>query len=159
RWREALENKGLRVRLDTYDATSGTGTTEEAEIRIGERILQPNESFRYLGSVIQKSEMIEDDGGDLTIHVVRVRWLAVNKDSRKYDGSRRNKDAKMRECRLRWFGHVKRRTHSALVRRVESITVEDLGRWGRPKFRWEDRLKINLEGVLLSDDMSSIRNS
>ncbi|GKB11189.1 hypothetical protein Tco_0845112 [Tanacetum coccineum] len=65
----------------------------------------------------------------------------------------------MRECRLRWFGHVKRRTHSALVRRVESITVEDLGRWGRPKFRWEDRLKINLEGVLLSDDMSSIRNS
>ncbi|GKF06914.1 hypothetical protein Tco_0037582 [Tanacetum coccineum] len=48
---------------------------------------------------------------------------------------------KMREGRLRWFGHVKRRPQAALVRRVEALVVNDLRRRGRPKLRWEDRLK------------------
>ena len=32
--------------------------------------------------------------------------------------------AKMRENRLRWFGHVQRKTHDAPVRRIECIIVE-----------------------------------
>ncbi|GJV01313.1 zinc knuckle CX2CX4HX4C containing protein [Tanacetum coccineum] len=63
----------------------------------------------------------------------------------------------MREGRLRWFGHVKIRPQSAPVRRVESLTVDEARRRGRPKLRWEDRLKTDLKEMLLSEDMTSDR--
>nr|GEY69047.1 TMV resistance protein N [Tanacetum cinerariifolium] len=40
---------------------------------------------------------------------------------------------KMREERLRWFGHVKRRPQSAPVRRVEALVVDGMRRRSRPK--------------------------
>ncbi|GJV29385.1 hypothetical protein Tco_1385833 [Tanacetum coccineum] len=66
---------------------------------------------------------------------------------------------KMREGRLRWFGHVKRRPQSVLVRRVEVMVVEGSRRRGRPKLRWEDRLKQDMKGLLLSEGMTSDRNA
>nr|GEW41840.1 protein transport protein SEC24-like CEF [Tanacetum cinerariifolium] len=66
---------------------------------------------------------------------------------------------KMREGRLRWFGHVKRRPQSAPIRRVESLTVDGARRRGRPKLRWEDRLKTDLKEMLLSEDMTYDRNA
>lgn len=60
---------------------------------------------------------------------------------------------------MKWFGHVKRRLQSAPVRRVESITVDGLRRRGRPKLRWEDRLKLDMKELLLSEDMISDRNA
>ncbi|GJV15561.1 retrovirus-related pol polyprotein LINE-1 [Tanacetum coccineum] len=66
---------------------------------------------------------------------------------------------KMREGRLRWFGHVKRRPQ---YRRVEPLTVNGARRRGRPKLRWEDRredrLKTDLKELLLSEDMTSDRS-
>ncbi|GKA83664.1 hypothetical protein Tco_0805259 [Tanacetum coccineum] len=66
---------------------------------------------------------------------------------------------KMREGRLRWFGHVKRRPQNAHVRRVEAMLVEGSMRRGRPKLRWEDRLKQDMMKLLLSMDMTSDRNA
>nr|GEY79915.1 leucine-rich repeat domain, L domain-like protein [Tanacetum cinerariifolium] len=65
----------------------------------------------------------------------------------------------MREGRLRWFGHVKRRSQSAPVRRVEAMVVEGSGRRGRPKLRWEDILKMDMKELCLSEDMTSDRNA
>nr|GEY82192.1 isoleucine--tRNA ligase [Tanacetum cinerariifolium] len=56
---------------------------------------------------------------------------------------------KMREGRLIWFGHVRRRPQSASVRRVEAMLGEGSRRRGRPKLRWEDRLKQGMKGLLL----------
>ncbi|GKD72027.1 retrovirus-related pol polyprotein LINE-1, partial [Tanacetum coccineum] len=42
------------------------------------------------------------------------------------------------------------RPQSAPVRRVESLTVDEARRRGRPKLRWEDRLKTDLKELLLS---------
>ncbi|GKD88736.1 hypothetical protein Tco_1364243, partial [Tanacetum coccineum] len=64
----------------------------------------------------------------------------------------------MREVRLRWFRHVRRRPQSALVRRVESLVVDGLRRRGRPKLRWEDRVKNDMKELLLSEGMTSDRN-
>jgi hypothetical protein len=61
--------------------------------------------------------------------------------------------SKMREGRLRWFGHVRRRP----VRRVEALVVEGVRRRGRPKLRWEDRVKLDMKELLLTEDMTSDR--
>ncbi|GKD31875.1 hypothetical protein Tco_1242653 [Tanacetum coccineum] len=63
----------------------------------------------------------------------------------------------MREGRLRWFGHVRRRPQSSPVRRVETLVVDGLRRRGRPKLRWEDRVKHDMKELLLSEDMTSDR--
>ncbi|GJX76077.1 hypothetical protein Tco_0322888 [Tanacetum coccineum] len=67
----------------------------------------------------------------------------------------------LREGRLSWFGHVRRRPQrpqSAPVRRVEALVVDDLRRRGRLKLRWEDRVKHDMKELLLSEDMISDRN-
>ncbi|GJS28790.1 hypothetical protein Tco_0489410 [Tanacetum coccineum] len=66
---------------------------------------------------------------------------------------------KMREGRLRWFGHVKRRLETAPVRRVEAMLVEGSRRRGKPKLRWEDRLKQVMKELILFEDMTSDRNA
>nr|GEX59555.1 methyltransferase-like protein 2 isoform X1 [Tanacetum cinerariifolium] len=65
---------------------------------------------------------------------------------------------KMRGGRLRWFGHVRRRPQSTPVRRVEALVVDGLRRKGRPKLRWEDRMKHDMKELLLSEDMTFDRN-
>ncbi|GKD27889.1 hypothetical protein Tco_1234103 [Tanacetum coccineum] len=65
---------------------------------------------------------------------------------------------KMREGRLRWFGHVRRRPQSAPARIVEALVVDGLRRKGRPKLGWEDRVQHDLKELILSEDMNSNRN-
>nr|GEV87364.1 protein transport protein SEC24-like CEF [Tanacetum cinerariifolium] len=65
---------------------------------------------------------------------------------------------KMREGQLFWFGHVRRRPQSAPVRRVEALVVDGMRRRGRPKLRWEDKVKVDMKELLLSEDMTSNRN-
>ncbi|GJT06548.1 ataxia telangiectasia mutated family protein [Tanacetum coccineum] len=65
---------------------------------------------------------------------------------------------KMREGRLRWFGHVRRKPQSTPIRIVEALIVDGLRRRRRPKLRWEDRVKHDMKELLLSEDMTSNRN-
>ncbi|GJS86957.1 hypothetical protein Tco_0769593 [Tanacetum coccineum] len=65
---------------------------------------------------------------------------------------------KMREGRLRWFRHVKIRPQITPVRRVEALVVKGLRRRGRLKLRHEDRLKLDMNELLLSEDMTLDRN-
>nr|GEY82049.1 putative cytochrome P450 [Tanacetum cinerariifolium] len=65
---------------------------------------------------------------------------------------------KMREGRLRWFEHVKRRPQSSPVRRVEALVVDGLRRRCRPKLRWEDKVMHDMKELLLSEYMTSDRN-
>nr|GEU75631.1 putative cytochrome P450 [Tanacetum cinerariifolium] len=66
---------------------------------------------------------------------------------------------KIREERLRWFGHVKRRPQTVTVRNVEAMLVDSSRRRVKPILRWEDRLKQNMKEFLLSEDMTSDRNA
>ncbi|GJZ14263.1 putative ribonuclease H-like domain-containing protein [Tanacetum coccineum] len=115
-WRETLEDKGLRVSREKTEYLrcdfnkNENDQNKEAKIRNGDHILQPKESFRYLGSVIHKSGRIEDD----VTHRIQAGWL-------------KNEDAKVD------LRHFKRRPQSEPVRRVESITIEGVRRRGRPK--------------------------
>ena len=51
-------------------------------------------------------------------------------------------EEKMRENRLRWFGHIQRRPINTPVRKSDAIHIEDNAR-GRGRPKWET--KINLD--------------
>ncbi|XP_071695026.1 uncharacterized protein [Rutidosis leptorrhynchoides] len=124
-WRNALEQNGLRIsRLKSEYLRCGYGRIEDhndtVDIRIGDQVLHPHDSFRYLGSMLHKSGRIDED----VSHRIRVGWLKW----RAAKGVLKNLEVgnivnKMREGRLRWFGHVRRRPPTAPVRRVEALTV------------------------------------
>ena len=69
-------------------------------------------------------------------------------------------EEKMRESRLRWFGHVKRRSVAAPVRRCELIVPPGgKRRRGRPKKSLEEVVREDLRVVGLTEDMAQDRRS
>ncbi|GKD46279.1 hypothetical protein Tco_1270924 [Tanacetum coccineum] len=146
--------EGLNSRLEKYEVVH-----QEVEIRIGDWILQPKESFRYLGSVIHRSGRVDDDVAyriraecwPITkaqanrVEVAELRMLRWTCGKSMVDmipngvfRAELDVDSiidKMREGRLRWFGHLKRRPQTAPVRRVEAMVVDGSRRRGRPKLR------------------------
>ncbi|GKA25815.1 hypothetical protein Tco_0711924 [Tanacetum coccineum] len=207
------------IALVSESVEAETAHNEEVDIRIGDKILQPKESFRYLRSMIHKSGRNEED----VSHCIKTAWLKWKAASRvlcdrniplKLKGKfyrvairpfmlygsecwpitktlanrmevtelrmlrwtcgkpmldmipnevyRAELEVetiinKMREGRLRWFRHVRRRPQSAPVRRVEALVVDGVRRRGRLKLRWEDRVKQDLKELLLSEDMTPDR--
>ncbi|GJV68078.1 retrovirus-related pol polyprotein LINE-1 [Tanacetum coccineum] len=57
------------------------------------------------------------------------------------------------------FIYLGRRPHQAHVKRVEDLIVDGMRRSGRPKLRWEYRLKRDMKELHLSEDMTSDRNA
>ena len=49
---------------------------------------------------------------------------------------------KIRENRLKWFGHVQRKTFATPVKRVESIIVEGKRDRERPRRTWDEQIKV-----------------
>ena len=67
-------------------------------------------------------------------------------------------EEKVRESRLRWFGHVKRRSVAAPVRRCETINPPGGKRGrGRPKKNLEEVVREDLRVVGLTEDMAQDR--
>ncbi|XP_070019320.1 uncharacterized protein [Nicotiana sylvestris] len=64
-------------------------------------------------------------------------------------------EAKMREARLKWFGHVKRRRTDASVRRCERLALrgERRGR-DRPKKSWGEVIGQDMAQLELTEDMT-----
>ncbi|KAK4353468.1 hypothetical protein RND71_028986 [Anisodus tanguticus] len=62
---------------------------------------------------------------------------------------------KMREARLRWFGHVQRRDMDAPVRRCERLAMDGFRRGrGRPKKYWGEVIRRDMAQVQLTEDMT-----
>ncbi|XP_070046182.1 uncharacterized protein [Nicotiana tomentosiformis] len=62
---------------------------------------------------------------------------------------------KIRESRLRWFGHVKRRSIDFHVRRCERLAMENLRRGrGRPKKYWGEVIRQDMTLFQLTEDMT-----
>lgn len=65
---------------------------------------------------------------------------------------------KMRETRLRWFGHVKRRGIHAPVRWCERLALEGLRRGrGRPKKYWGEMIRQDMAFIPFTEDMTMDR--
>ncbi|KAM3395226.1 hypothetical protein P3S68_004231 [Capsicum galapagoense] len=62
---------------------------------------------------------------------------------------------KLREVRLRWFGHVMRSGTDAPVRRCERLALEGFKRGrGRPKMYWRGVIRRDMEQLQLTEDMT-----
>ncbi|KAF3630669.1 Rac-like GTP-binding protein 3 [Capsicum annuum] len=69
-------------------------------------------------------------------------------------------ECKMREARLRWFGHVKRRGMDAPVRRCERLALDGFRRGrGRPKKYWGEVIRRDMEQLQLTEDMTLDRKN
>lgn len=62
---------------------------------------------------------------------------------------------KMRENRLRWFGHVQRRPLTAPVRKSDIVQIEGNARGrGRPKLTWVELVKKDMVACDLTEEMT-----
>jgi len=65
---------------------------------------------------------------------------------------------KIREARLRWFGHIRRRNMDALVRRCERLDRPDYKKSrGRPYKSWSEVIRHDLKTLGLVEDMAQDR--
>ncbi|EYC31903.1 hypothetical protein Y032_0003g1295 [Ancylostoma ceylanicum] len=65
---------------------------------------------------------------------------------------------KMREARLRWFGHVCRREEESVARTALNLNVKGTEPRGRPKTRWLDCVKADMAEVQLTTRDADNRN-
>ncbi|XP_063946097.1 uncharacterized protein LOC135151529 [Daucus carota subsp. sativus] len=89
-------------------------------------------------------------GNTMTDHIPSVtfrRLLGVEPISKK-----------IREGRLRWYGHVRRKCNSVPVRRVEHLSVRGKRKRGRPRRTWSDQLSLDLGALNLTGDMTFDKN-
>ncbi|KAG5576666.1 hypothetical protein H5410_056800, partial [Solanum commersonii] len=157
----------------------------DVEVRLATQIIPKRESFKYLGSTIQGSGDIDDDvthrigvawmkwrlaSGVLCDKKIparlkemrMLRWMCGHTRSDKIRNEVIREKVgvatvvdKLREARLKWFGHVKRRGADAPVRRCEGLVVE--GTWkgrGRPKKYWGEVIRQDLAQFHLTEDMT-----
>ena len=64
-------------------------------------------------------------------------------------------ESKMRESRLRWFGHVRRRPYDAPVRRLEKWRSDGIVRGrGRPKKTWWRVVESDMSLLGIEENMA-----
>jgi len=67
-------------------------------------------------------------------------------------------EEKLRESRLRWFGHVKRRVENEPLRKCKAINLIHCRRGrGRPKVSWNEVIIGDLKCMGLTEDMAQDR--
>jgi hypothetical protein len=220
-WRSVMEGKGLRINISKtecieyeFDEREQVDGTRSAMTISGVEVSEV-ESFKYLGSFVQKNGGLDEDvkhrikcgwmkwreasgvlcdkripirlKGKFYKSVVRpamlygsecwavdkkieqrmsvaemrmLRWMSgVTREDRIRNEYVRGSIGvapigdKMRENRLRWFGHVMRREESEAVRMVMNMNVEGKRERGRPKKKWLDVIKCDMKsaGVCTED--------
>ena len=73
-WRETLESKGFRVsraKTEYMRCDFGNATHEEGEVSLEGQVVPKKDTFRYLGSMLQKDGDIDVD----VSHRIKARWM------------------------------------------------------------------------------------
>ncbi|KAM3376423.1 hypothetical protein P3S68_015138 [Capsicum galapagoense] len=158
---------------------------DEVVVKLESQEVCKRDSFKYLGSVIQGNGEIDEDvshrigagwmkwkltsgvlcdkkvppklKGKFYRVVVRPTMLGdrVRNETIREKVGVTPVECKMREARLRWFEHVKRRGMDAPVRRCERLALDGFRRGrGRPKKYWGEVIRRDMEQLQLTEDMT-----
>ncbi|KAJ8363293.1 hypothetical protein SKAU_G00121240 [Synaphobranchus kaupii] len=146
KWRYALERRGMKVsrRKTEYMCVNGR---EDGGVSMQGVEVAKVDKFKYLGSTVQsfgEGEKLEGQEGDIasrgTAHVGQFGH-------------------KVREARLRWFGHVWRREVGYIGMRMVDMELPGKKRRGRPKRRLMDTVKEDMQAVGVTEDEAQDKNS
>ncbi|XP_022031250.1 uncharacterized protein LOC110932205 [Helianthus annuus] len=138
---------------------------EDIQITIDGQVVPQVTKFKYLGSFVQWDGEIDSDVAHRiqTCCVIRNRLLGhcrIRNDVFRERLEVASISDKIKEGRLRWFGHVKRWQMIKPVRVVETLEeVEGRKSRGRPKITWNERIRQDLQRLHLSENMVHDRNS
>ena len=66
---------------------------------------------------------------------------------------------KMREARLRWYGHVLRKDDGYIGRRMLRMELPGKRKWGRPKRRFMDVVKEDMAEVQVTEEDTEDRSN
>ena len=101
------------------------------------------------------------------LHVAEMRMLRWIRGKSRKDHVRNKtiqEDAKvcqmstyLRQKRLHWYGHVKRREEDNLSRKMMDVVVTGKRRRGRPRLRWADNNREDMTKYELTADMTENR--
>jgi hypothetical protein len=73
-WRRTLEAKGFRLsrsKTEYMKCDFNATTQEEGDVRLDGQVVPKKDTFRYLGSMLQKNGDIDED----VSHRIKVGWL------------------------------------------------------------------------------------
>ena len=156
-WRRSLEDYRLKVcREKTEYLGLQAGHGDDGEIYLRGVRLEWVREFKYLGFTLHEDSTINNQmSGDKadTAEMRMLRWITrvARKDRMENETVRKELEIeemseKMRENRLRWFGHVWRSEEQGLSKRVMGLKVGRRSR-GRPKRRFMDCIEnLKLRG-------------
>ncbi len=106
-------------------------------------LMYGGETFAQTAAMDRRMGTVEMRMLRMQIGVTRMdRWR--NEDVRKKLGVAPITE-KMRESRLRWYGHVERREDDSILKIVTKMEVEGKRARGRPKLRWKDTIEKDLK--------------
>jgi hypothetical protein len=73
-WRQTLDAKDFRLsrsKAEYMKCDFSATTQEEGDVRLDGQVVPKKDTFRYLGSMLQKDEDIDED----VSHRIKVDWL------------------------------------------------------------------------------------
>ena len=95
------------------------------------------------------------------LHVAEMRMLRwIRGKTRKAiqeDAKVCQRSTFLRQKRLHWYGHVKRREEDNLSRKMMDVIVLGMRRRGRPRLRWTDNNREDMTKYELTADMTENR--
>ncbi|XP_062866594.1 uncharacterized protein LOC134329279, partial [Trichomycterus rosablanca] len=171
RWRYALERRGMKVSRSKTEYMCVNGRETGGTVRLQGAEVTKVKDFKYLGSTVQEngecgkevkkrvqagwsgwrkvSGVICDKRvtakvkGKVYKTVVRPAMLMDKVRNEIIRGTAQVKQLgdKVREARLRWFGHVQRRDSGYIGRRMLDMQLPGKRQRGRPKRRYMDAVR------------------
>jgi len=154
-------NHGIRVGWHKWRSASGVLCDKQMWVRLKGKfycmVIRPALIYGAQGWTIKKAQVQRMMVAEMRM----IRWMCgyTRRDKVRNEAIRdkvgvASIEHKLRETRLRWFSHIKRRSEEALVRRCERVTLADCKRGrGRPKKNWKEMIRGDLNFLGLTEDM------
>ncbi|KAI5090185.1 hypothetical protein C0J45_20320 [Silurus meridionalis] len=177
RWRYALERRGMKVSRSKTEYMCVNERECSGVVQLQEEEEEKVEEFRYLGSTVQingecvgevkkrvqagwktvalsKRQEVELEVAELKMLWFSLGVTTINRIRNEFlRGTAHvgHSGDKVREVRLRWFGHVQRRDMGYISRRMLRMEPPGRRKRGRPRRRFMDVVREDMQVVGLKE--------
>ncbi|KAK3555065.1 hypothetical protein QTP86_007988 [Hemibagrus guttatus] len=164
RWRFALERRGMKVSHSKTEYMCVNEREGSGTVRLQGEEVKKVQEFKYLGSTVVRAAMLYGletvslrKRQESELEVAELKMLRFSLGVTRLDRIRNeyirgtahagHLGDKVREARLRWFGHVQRRESEYIGRRMLDMELPGRRQRGRPKRRYMDGINEDMKLV------------